>query len=298
MQRKFKIDFLEKVAEFRSAMRDKLLVRTTFYKRIFGGKGMEFDSFRRYSPGEDASRIDWKASVKSKIPLVREYIEERDLRVFFLIDVGDNMVFGSGDKLKMSFAGELVAAISHLILSSGDGIGYALYSENIKRMQGFGGGMKTFYGFMNDLQEIKNYGGKSDLKTALDFVAPRLKKASTVFIISDFLNCDQETLNTLKRFMQNYETIGIMVRDPVDNEMPNLDEEVIVEDIYTGEQMIVNPKLIEHEYGEKVDRQKELIGGVFTKSRGDLIELETNKDFVYLLAAFLKRRTKNRREII
>ena len=94
------INFPKQIAKFESLMRSQFLVKTIFYEKVFGGKGREFDSFRKYAPGDDAGLIDWKATMKANTTLIKQYIEERALKIFFIIDVGDNMVFGSGNKLK------------------------------------------------------------------------------------------------------------------------------------------------------------------------------------------------------
>ena len=105
------------------------IVNTSFvggYKSVFKGHGMEFEDYREYTPNDDASTIDWKASVRSKQLLVREFVEERNLNVFFLIDASSSMVYGSTDKLKMEYAAEIVATLSYTILQAGDSISFAL----------------------------------------------------------------------------------------------------------------------------------------------------------------------------
>ena len=55
------------------------------YKSVFKGRGLEFEDYRQYTPNDDASLIDWKASVRSKELFIREFVEERNLNVYFLI---------------------------------------------------------------------------------------------------------------------------------------------------------------------------------------------------------------------
>src|SRR3989338_9186532 len=132
--RKLNINFPKAVARFELAMKEKFLSKTVFYKRAFGGKGAEFESYKNYSFGDDASLIDWKATMRAGgEPLIRQYLEERDLKIFFIVDVGENMVLGSGEKLKNETAAEIAASLAHLIIISGDSIGYLLYSDKIVR---------------------------------------------------------------------------------------------------------------------------------------------------------------------
>lgn len=290
------INFNETIGRFEYAMQRKLLFKSTFYKKVFGGKGFEFESFKEYVPGQDDSNmIDWKASMKTSGEfLVRQYIEERDLNVFFIIDVGDNMVLGSGNKLKAETAAEICSCISHLILISGDKIGFTLYNNKISALRPFSPGLNQFHTLVKFLADPKNYGGRSDLVGAVDYVKPYLKKASTVFIISDFLNVDEDTANTLKKLAAMHETIGIMIRDRVDNQLSDLKGEVVIEDIRTGQQVLIDPNLIKGEYERHADEQRRRINELFLKIGADIIEITNNEDFIMPLVSFLKRRINRR----
>src|SRR3989344_2496505 len=83
------------------------------YKSVFKGKGLEFASRR-------ANQL-----------LVKQFVEERNLEVFFLIDTSASMVFGSTEKLKNEYVAELVASLAYVILESGDSVGFALFNEKI-----------------------------------------------------------------------------------------------------------------------------------------------------------------------
>ena len=74
------------------------------YTSFFRGRGLEFENYRSYTESDDASFIDWKASLRSNNLLVKEYVEERALNVFLLIDVSSKMFFSSTQKLKNEYA--------------------------------------------------------------------------------------------------------------------------------------------------------------------------------------------------
>jgi len=280
---------------FDSAMKKKMLIKSIFYKRIFGGKGLEFDSYRDYSNNDDSSLIEWKATMKNNSePLVKQYIEERDLSIFFLIDVGDNMVLGSGEKLKNEIVAEISSSLAHLVLIAGDKAGFALYSDKTKVMKKPNSGINQFYYFVKEITNVKNYGGKSDLAQALKFIRPYLRDISAIFIISDFLRIDDKCFDELKKFMIQKETIGIMVRDINDNQISDISNEIVVEDIDTGEQMLINPNLIKQEYEKNALEQKQKVLETFKKTGSDIIELYTNEDFIAPLVNFLRKRVKKK----
>src|SRR3989338_7011118 len=132
MKKELKLDLSEGIKRLK--ILTNRIINTRFiggYKSVFKGKGLEFEDYRPYTTHDDASTIDWKASVKSNQLLVREFVEERNLNTFFLIDVSSSMVYGSIDKLKVEYAAEVAAALSYVILNSGDSMGFALFNDKI-----------------------------------------------------------------------------------------------------------------------------------------------------------------------
>jgi uncharacterized protein (DUF58 family) len=290
------VDYGKTIARFEFAMKKKLLIKSIFYKKVFGGKGFEFDSFRNYVIGEDDSGlIDWKASVKANELLVRKYIDERDLNIFFLIDVGDNMIFGSGNKLKIEAAAEISVALNHLILDSGDKTGFAFYNDKLSVIKPFFPGMRQFYSLIKSFNEPFAIGGKSNLAKAIINIMPYLKNSSAVFVISDFLRMDDESAKALSNLMINHEVIGIMIRDEVENKLPDLNTEVVIEDIDSGEQIVINPDMIKKDYEKNALEQKKAVYNLFKRTGTSLLEVENNKDFVLPLVEFLRRRIKKRK---
>jgi len=295
--RSLNINFPRSISKFESAMRKRLKIKTIFYRKVFRGKGPEFDSYRVFGPDDDANLIDWKTTMRARRPMIKQYIEERDLKIFFIIDIGDSMIAGSEEKLKNEVAAEIAAALSHLIITSGDSVGFALYNGKINKMKHYSKGLKQFYVFAKQLSDPKNYGGGSDLKKTLDNLFPYLSGTSAVFIISDFLNIDSGTQKILKQFSSKYETIGIMVRDPIDTKLPDLNKEVIIEDPSTGQQLLIKPSLIRYQYEQNAMQQKRQVEKIFRDSCVDLVDIQTNEDFVDSLVNFLKGRVKRGRYI-
>ena len=291
---KLNVNFLKSITKFESIMKKQFLIKSIFYKKLLRGKSLDLDYHRKYTAGDDFSLIDWKVSKRTNELVVRKYVEERDLKIFFIVDVGDNMVLGSGEYLKNEIAAEIAACIAHLAIILGDSVGFELYGENIKIRRMFSSGIEQFYIFEKNLRDSKIYGGKSDLAKVLETLMPNLKNASAIFIISDFVRFDEKCSKILSELASKYETIGIMVRDPVDVELPNLKREVVIEDVHTGRQILINPGLIRHEYRKHAFKQKKEIKALFKKNRADLLTLYTNKDFVMPLAQFLKLRVKSK----
>src|SRR3989344_4584552 len=181
-EKKLNLNIAEAVSELEILMK-KVLPRDIIYRWVLG-RGLEFDGYRDYSYGDDASNIDWKATVRAGKTLIRKYVEERDLKFIFLVDVSDNMVFGSTEKLKCEYAAELAAALSHLILVNGDRFGFVLYNDKIVNRRPPEAGNKQFEIFVDELSNPLVYEGVSNLNNILEPLTNDLDKStSMIFII-------------------------------------------------------------------------------------------------------------------
>jgi len=286
---KFNLDIVNKTVEFESLL-NKILPKKTFYKLLLRGRGLEFDSYRTIGPDEDASLIDWKASVRSNNLLTRQYIEERNMNVLFVIDVGENMIFGSQEKLKCEYSAELVSALAHLIIGSGDQVGFVLFNNDIININLPKSGKNQFDILVYDISDTNVYGGISDIGAVLDKLFSRLSPSiSMIILVSDFINMDESYKRGFERLGNVFETIAIMIRDPLDKTMPNINKEVLIEN-YGGEKLLINPSLVKKTYENLVEKQTELVRNIFKSSNIDLLELDTGNSFTVDLANFLKRR--------
>jgi len=266
-------------------------LKQKIYKLFFRGKGLEFETYSDFTQDEDASRIDWKASLRAQKLLIKQYKEERDLKIMFVIDVGDNMVFGSTEKIKCEFVTELVAAFSMVMLSENDQIGFVLFSDSIKHFVKYAGGEKQLQIFVDTLSYGENYGGLTDIDYALDFAVRTFDSSvSAVVLVSDFLRVSGETKKKLNLLANKFETIVLRVRDPLDITLPDIDGEVILEDIETQGQVIVNPRIAKKNYEINALQQGELVEDIFKKTQVDYLDLITDKSFVIPLSIFLKER--------
>lgn len=294
---KFNADIPGSISDLQDALKEFFL-RNKLYKILLRGKGLEFEAYRRFSPDDDSSAIDWKASRRSNTILVKQYKEERDLKIVFLIDVGENMVFGSSRKLKCEYVAEIVGAFSHLIITTGDRVGYVTFSDRVHNYILPSRGTKHFHRMVDIITDPLTYEGASDIQKPLDFMLDYLgKNIASVVIISDFLSFKEQHKKDLALVASKFETLVIMVKDPLDKILPNLSSEVVIEDPKTGQQLLVNPRVAKEAYARFSLEQESKLRSTCQKNNIDFLELSTDKPFVSTLATFIKGRSKQTRAI-
>lgn len=294
MERKLNLDIPRNIVEF-EALIDKILPKKIFYRLLLRGKGLEFDGYRNFGQDEDASSIDWKASVRSNTLLAKQYIEERDIKIMFIIDIGENMIFGSEEKLKCEYCAEMVAALANVMLSSGDKVGFIFFNNKITKIRMPEGGGKQFNIFVYEISNAENYGGYSDINEVLGSIIQRLNPSiSLMILISDFIKVNEGSRKNFQELAHICETIAMMIKDPLDKTLPEINKEIVIENPNTGERMIVNPKIAKKSYERNAAEQTALVKDIFQDSNIDFLELETDRPFPMDLALFLKRRIERR----
>lgn len=96
------------------------------------GAGLEFSEYRRYEPGDDLRRIDWKLAARSDRYFVREAERDSQIPVWLLLDCSGSMQAGSVQPTtnaacsKVEFGAAVLAALAMMAARQGDAVGLAL----------------------------------------------------------------------------------------------------------------------------------------------------------------------------
>ncbi len=261
------------------------------YLSAFKGRGLEFTGFKEYSQSDDATSIDWKVSLRAQKLLVRELIEERNLHVLFLFDVSSSMSFASVEKLKNEYSAELIAILSFAILGAGDSVGLIMFTDKIVKYIQPNLGNRQYYLIMKALSDPKLYDGKVDIMKAINFVSGVAKTRSIVILISDFIGLKGDWKRSLSMIGTRCEIIGVMVRDPGDDFMPDVGQ-VVVSDPFSEKEVVVNTSRIRKEYNTFAKRQVEETEEIFRKIGADFVHLTTDKSFVKPMTELFRKRKR------
>ena len=262
------------------------------YRGILRGKGMEFDGYKTYSSSvDDASTIDWKASLKCGELLVKDYMAEHAITVFFLVDVSNSMLFASVDKLKAEYAAELVASLAWPVVQAGNAIGIGMFTDKMVTLVPPFMGAKQFYAITKVLSDPNLYGGNIDYEKVFKFISGYLKKNTLIVLITDFIGLKGRWEKEFKMLAQKFDLIPIMVRDPRDQKIPDDIGLVVIEDPYSKQQIVIDSKHDAQEYERISGEQERKITGIIQRNALSLLSLTTDKPFLHqVLNYFLRRR--------
>ena len=101
------------------------------------GASVEFAEYRKYVPGDDLRRLDWRAYGRSDRFYIKEFEADTNLRMVLVVDTSGSMEFGSVGLTKFQYAQRLSAALGYLAIQQGDAVGLTCAAHGIVRQRAF-----------------------------------------------------------------------------------------------------------------------------------------------------------------
>ena len=290
--KELKIDLMPHLKKIQFKARRDVLNRMLEgnWSTIFKGEGLEFAGYRAYTYGDDASKIDWGASLRAHETLVRELEEYHNFNIFFLIDVSNSMLFSSTGKLKAEYAAELTFSLCYAMMQTGDAIGLGLFTDRLIAKVAPSQGKGVYYRIMRELINPKNYGGNFDFTRALQYVRSFLKERSVIVIISDFIGLKEGWHRYINILSRMYDIIAIMVRDPRDSVMPLVSGQYLIEDPYSNERIYIDSHQYMKRYAAETRKEEEFIRSSFEKAKLGFVSLKTDEDFQEPIVKYFRKR--------
>lgn len=265
------------------------------YHSAFKGRGMAFSEVREYQPGDDIRSIDWNVTARFNTPFVKVFHEERELTVMLLIDVSGSRIFGTTDKLKKELVTELAAVLSFSAGSNNDKIGVIFFSDRIEKFIPPKKGRTHILRIIRELIEFEPQSNKTNLSEALRYFTNSMKKRCTAFILSDFMDVDQQQTvrfeDALKIAARKHDVVALRVYDHRETELPKVGV-IEMKDAETGEIAWVDTSLrsVRNQYGEWWRTTTERLNHTLMRCRVDNVSVNTGEDYVKPLIRLFKQR--------
>ncbi|MCI0490268.1 MAG: DUF58 domain-containing protein [Blastocatellia bacterium] len=95
------------------------------------GSSVEFADFRKYEAGDDFRHVDWNIYARLERLMLRQFVEEEDVRIDILLDRSRSMHFGR-PFTKFEFACRASAALAFLAVSSLDRVALLAFDSAIR----------------------------------------------------------------------------------------------------------------------------------------------------------------------
>lgn len=273
-------------------IRTRKMVNNVFageYHTHFKGQGMTFAEFREYVPGDDVRAISWALTARTGKPYIKKFDEERELTMILAVDVSGSTDYGSGEYFKGEVMTHLSALLAFSAVKNKDQVGLLLFSDQVEHFVPPGKGHGHVHRMLRDMYFFKPKSKNTKMTSALTYLQGVLKKRSSVFVLSDFM--DEGFDAALRLLGRKHEVVAVVVQDEIETQLPALGL-VDFQDSETGEMITVDTssKLFQQQFASEMKRKKELRDQLLKKSQVDRIDIPAQGAYVDALISFFKRR--------
>lgn len=264
------------------------------YKSVMKGQGMTFSDFREYVPGDDVRNISWSLIAKTNKPYVKQFEEERELSVYFLMDTSYSMYMGAGHMLKMEMAMYVMASLAMSAQKNNDLSGLMLFSKNMDLFVQPRKGQSHVRRLITEIIKFKPHSSQSDgLNEAFNMLLEHQKKRSVVFVFSDFLNLSQNK-KLFQSVAKKHQVIACVMQDPSFNsdQFLNLGSFGLTSEY---DEMTLNSSWpgVRGIWNSFFNGLKNKQSAILKSSAIDQIEFSTDKDFYKPLIMYFKNKSRS-----
>ena len=102
------------------------------YRTVFRGTGVDVADLREYQYGDDLRHIDWNVTARTDITHVREYLEDREVTAWLLLDASASMDFGPIERRKHLVLTEVAATVAQLLSRGGNRVGALFFDGRVR----------------------------------------------------------------------------------------------------------------------------------------------------------------------
>ena len=266
------------------------------YRSLFMGGGLDFADLREYQPPDDVRHIDWNVTARMDLPYVRQFMEDREVTAWFLLDLSPSMAFGALDRRKESVTVDFVGMLARLLTRNGNRVGAILYDNNVESVIPPRGGRPQVLRLISAVQRQQSPPGGSmtDLTALLRRGFSSIKRRSLVFLVSDFI-CQPGWERTMDQLNRKHELLAVRLWDPREVDLPDVGV-VLVEDSETGAQMTVDTSDsgFRRRFHEAALRRESDLRQAFSRAGVSELPLSTDEDLVTAILRFASLRRRAR----
>lgn len=274
------------------------------YRTLLRGFGVDLADLREYQAHDDVRYIDWNVTARLQTPHVREFLEDREVSAWFLLDLTGSVNFGSGRMLKRELSSEFTGVLARLLTRHGNRVGALIYYGTEGLASGRGGchviptrvGRKQVLHILDRILNTRAAPADgtqgTDLSVLLGQAQAVIKRRSVVFVVSDFISTPgwEKVVALLSR---RHEVIAVRLYDAMELELPDLGF-INVQDAESGEQLFVDTRdrRFRRRFAEAAVRREATLRDALSQAGIDCLELATHESLADALLRFIQLRKR------
>lgn len=222
--------------------------RSGGHKSPLRGASMEFADYRAYAKGDNLRSLDWKVFGRTERFYVKQFEEETNLRVIFLVDGSASMGFSSGSApTKYRYACQLAAALGFLVTSQHDALGLAVFDQSLRTELPAKSGSRQLRNVVETLVSLEP-SGKTATGDSLHTLADKISRRGLIILLSDLMDDPEGVFGAVAHFRKkHHDVIVLQILDPLEMDLTSRESLHLI-DMEDGQRLEIDPVLARADY--------------------------------------------------
>ena len=202
------------IASYLALVTDQQAVRLGIKLAQKRGEGLEFHQLREYRTGDALRQIDWKATSRRRELISREYTEERDQHVVFVIDSGRRMRSRDGALSHFDHALNAMLLLAYVALRQGDDVSALAFGARrqwVPRLSG----VSSINQLLNAVYDLHSGPYASDYVAAAEDVMRHQRKRALVVLMTNLREEDDDLAPAIRLMRRRHLVVLANLREPI-----------------------------------------------------------------------------------
>ncbi len=255
------------------------------------GSSLEFSEYRKYVPGDDTRRLDWRAYARSDRFFIKEFEADTNLRLCLVVDTSGSMQYGNGTLTKLDYARRLAGTLAYLAARQGDAVGLYCAGEEISREIPPKRNAAHLRHVLDQIGSMRA-NGRTGLCRTLHEAAERVRQRAFIVIVSDLFMPPDELKSSFQHLRFRKHDVAVfhlLDRNELDFEF---DRPIRFLDLEGGPPVLADPTVIARQYHRSLQRYLETLDQAVRDTMMDYHRVSIEEPYDDVLARFLLARTR------
>ena len=259
------------------------------------GSSLEFAEYRKYVPGDDTRRLDWRAYARNDRYYIKEFEADTNLRMCLVLDTSGSMDFATNGISKLNYARRLAGSLAYIAARQGDAVG--LYCAGVEFHKEIPPKRSAVH-LSTVLDELgaMEASGETGLANSLHEIAERVPQRALIIVLSD-LFVDPEVLRNCFQHLRfrkhDVAVFHLLERSELEFQF---DRPMRFVDMEGGEPVLADPTIISTQYQRALEMYLESMNEVVRDTEIDYHRIRIDEEHGDVLARFLLGRTPKKRK--
>ncbi len=165
------------------------------------GEGNDFYQLREYRAGDSLRQIDWKATSRYRKLIAKEYQDERDQQILFMLDCGRRMRHAEEGGSHMDQALNAMLLLAYVAANQGDSVGFLTFGGTSRWLPPRKGG-NVIQQLLGETYDIEATTDAADYLEAARQLVPLQRRRSLVVLITNTRDEDSDDLSAAIRLLR------------------------------------------------------------------------------------------------